>query len=42
MEYLGHINIFLMKATSYKAGEGYINALTTLTIFVMTNANMTP
>ena len=35
----GHINnIFLMKTTSFNAGEGYITALTKSNIFVMTNA----
>ena len=36
---VGHINnIFLMKTTSFNAGEGYITALTKSNIFVMTNA----
>ena len=42
MGYFGHINnIFLMKKT-FKAEEGYITALKTLNIFVMTYAYMTP
>ena len=35
----GHIsNIFLMKTTSFNAGEGYITALTKSNTFVKTNA----
>ena len=35
----GYINnIFLMKTTSFNAGEGYITALTKSNIFVMKNA----
>ena len=35
----GHINnTFLMKTTSFNAGEGYITSLTKSNNFVMTNA----
>ena len=37
----GHINnIFLMKTTSFNAGEAYITALTKSNTFVKTNANI--